>query len=833
MIASERSGPEIEERISALIAELTPEEKVGMIHAGSKFSNNGVPRLGIPAVKMSDGPHGVREEISADDWEPAGWDTDTCTYLPTGTAQAATFNPDLLRLAGTVLGAESRDREKDIILGPGINLLRTPLCGRIFEYYSEDPWLNGVLAIEAVNGIQSQDTAACLKHFALNNQELERTKNNVVVDDKTLHDHYLAPFEAVVKATDLASIMGAYNRYEGINCCQNRKLIQDILKDKWGFKGLVMTDWNAVYDTTLAVESGLDLEMGTEALSYEEYFMAQPYLKGLEEGRFSMDGLDEKVRRILRVMFQIGMFDQNRKPGSRNTPEHQAAALTIARESIVLLKNTHYRLPLAVKDGDTVLVIGENAVMRHASGGNSSAVKAEYERTPLDGLKHLLPDAVKILYLPGYSQSSTGVTAIPTATMATVDQGSGVKGWKAGYFGNRHFQGKPLKTRFVETVAWDLSLNALPTGVPETLFSIEWEGVFIPEESGTYTFALYMDGVAQLDVDGVRVLDIPHVNVPSLFTHEMFLEKGQSTGLRVRYAYRDSCQCFEFGYIPSCDEAADAGSVREQALSAAREADHVLFVGGLNHQFDLESRDRRSLELPYGQDDLIEDLLKARPDTVVTILSGSPVTMPWMDRCNALLWMSYAGMEGGTAWAEVLLGRVNPSGHLPFSFPKSIDDTGPHALGTYAEASSVYAEKDLTGYRYHLTKAGEPACLFGDGLSYGTVTIHAASVEQTSDHIRVAFDMDAQSASIFPLKKAVQVYVTLPGKSCPVLKGLKKVVFTGNGSLPCDILVKLDDLRQYDETIGERRVFDGDYGFSVGLNIRSLFPIGCIPLSHP
>jgi beta-glucosidase len=826
--SSKRTGPEVEDRINDLIGKMTRGEKIGMIHSATKFTNNEVERLGIPALHLSDGPHGVREEISADSWEPAGWDNDTGTYLPVGTAQAATFHPELVRLAGEVLGAEARARGKDIILGPGFNLLRTPLCGRIFEYYSEDPWLNGSLAIESVEGIQSRDTGACIKHYALNNQELSRAENDVVVDEKTLHDHYLSAFEMVVKETGLASVMGSYNRYKGVHCCQNRELIQDILKDRWGFDGLVMTDWNAVNDTRLAVESGLDLEMGTEVPSYDSYYMAGSYEKGIEAGRFSGDGLDEKVRRILRVMFRIGVFDPERKRGARNTKDHQAAALTIARESIVLLKNETGALPLEVRKGDKVLIVGENAVMRHASGGNSSAVKAAYEVTPLEGLRSLLPEGVELFHEPGYGQSSSGIRAIPAANMATIDQGSGVKGWKARYFGNRHFEGEPVKTRFVENVAWDLSLNALPAGVPETLFSIEWEGTFLPSTDGTHIFGVYLDGVAQLEIDGKKVLDIPHVNTPTLFTHEADLAAGRAVSLRVRYAYRDSCQRFDFGCLAPGASFPDAESVREGALALAREATHVLFVGGLNHQSDLESRDRRSLDLPYGQDAFIGELLKVRPDAVITILAGSPVALPWVDQCRSLLWMSYAGMEGGKAWAEVVLGKVNPSGHLPFSFPRCLEQTGPHSLGTYEEDRSVYGEKELTGYRYHLVQKQEPYFYFGDGESYGTIAVQSGSAEACDGGILARITLACSDASLFPLLKAVQVYVRLPGGACPVLKGLGKLSFDGNGSRDACIHIPATDLRQWDFDRRERGVVPGEYKVFAGLSAGSLTGIGSV-----
>jgi len=821
---SERTGPAVEARIQELLEALTLDEKIGMIHAATKFTTGGVERLGIPPLQLSDGPHGVREEISADSWEPAGRKDDTCTYLPVGTAQAATFDPGLVKKAGEVLGAESRDRGKDIILGPGINLLRTPLCGRIFEYYSEDPWLNGELAIAAVEGIQSRDTGACVKHFALNNQELNRGQTDVVIDDKTLYDHYLSAFERVVKETGLVSIMGAYNRYKNVHCCQNRILIQEILKDDWGFKGLVVTDWNAVFDTNLAVESGLDLEMGTAVPDYDAYFMARPYLDGIREGRFPESGLDEKVRRILRVMHRIGIFDPNRKSGARNTTRHQKIALEIARESIVLLKNGHNQLPMNPSPGETVLVIGLNAVMRHASGGNSSAVKAAFEITPLEGLESGLPEGVRLEFAAGYSQSSSGLSSIPTASMATVDEGSGVKGWKASYFANRHIEGAPVKSDFVETVAWDLGKNELPPEIPSTMFSIKWEGAFIPEESGSFTLACFMDGVAKVTVNGNTLLDIPHASPPSLFEAPIELEAGSTYHIVVSYGYRDSCQKFEFGFRRPGEPASSAIQPGKEALEQARQAHHVLFVGGLDHQFDLESRDRKDLELPYGQDALLTELLKTRPDTIVTLLAGSPVAMPWIEACHTLIWMSYAGMQGGTAWAEILLGKVNPSGHLPFSFPKCLKETGPHALGTYEEASSTYSEKELTGYRYHLQTGIDPLFYFGAGLSYGTIEIVGSEARVEEEGLQVNARLRCPRENPLVLRKALQVYIQLPGYAYPVLKGLSKVTLIPGEVTEIAISIPMSSLRQYEADAGARVVLPGRYPVHVGFSANELVP---------
>lgn len=820
-----RKGTETDTYIEDILESMTLEEKISMIHATTKFTNSGVKRFNIPPLTMSDGPHGVREEISKDSWEPAGWENDTCTYLPVGTAQAATFNPKLLKKAGEVLGAESREREKDIILGPGFNMLRSPLCGRIFEYYSEDPWLNAVYGIEAVQGIQSMDTGACIKHFALNNQELNRNNNNVVVDDKTLHEIYLYAFEQVVKKTDIASVMGSYNKYKGIHACQNKTLLQEILKNKWGFAGFVVTDWNAINDTGLAALSGLDLEMGTEVPNYDDYYFAKNYQKGLETGQYPMTSLNDKVRRLLKVMFQIGVFDPKRKIGERNSKKHQQIALEIARESLVLLKNDKQGLPINPRSGEKVLLLGENAVMLHASGGNSSGLKAEYEISPFEGFRRALPSEVDLIHEPAYPHSFSGISVIPTTEMSTVDQGSGVKGWKASYFGNRDFQGPPLKTAFVESVAWDQSNNRLPEGIPSTMFSIIWEGEFNPLESGDYDLGVYYEGSAYIEVNGEILLDHLYSASTHKEVHSYKFEKGKNYAIKVMYSYGDSSQRFEFGYIPPYSQAQEEDRFG-RAIKAAKEADHLIFIGGLNHQFDLECRDRSDLELPYDQNPLIEALLELRPDMIVTILSGSPVTFPWLSKCENLIWMSYAGMESGTALAEIILGKTNPSGHLPFSFPKSLEKTGPHSLGSYAEDESIYSEKDMLGYRYHLAKKTAPFFFFGEGLSYGSLSIGDCETRELKDEVRIQFTVKGSQVDVFPLKKAVQVYVTTPDKSYPVLKGVKKVELKSAATEEGSIMVKKEDLMVYENDIQAYALKKGTYQFYLGLSAKDLHLVG-------
>ncbi|MFT3830527.1 MAG: glycoside hydrolase family 3 C-terminal domain-containing protein [Opitutaceae bacterium] len=374
----------LDERVEDLLPRLTLEEKLGLIHADSKFSTAGVPRLGIPKLWTSDGPHGVREEISRDSWRPAGRTDDYATWLPVSIALAATWNPELGEAYGGVIAAEARARGKHIMLGPGVNLQRTPLNGRTFEYLGEDPWLSARMAVGVIRGMQAGDVAACVKHFALNNQEHERGTINVEVGERALRELYLAPFEAAVREAGVRAVMGAYNKFRGQYCCHNAYLLNDVLKGEWGFRGLVMSDWGGTHSTAEAARDGLDLEMGTRG-PYEDYFLAKPFRDGIERGEFPLALLDDKVRRNLRVLLATRALD-GRSPGALNTRAHQALARQVAEEGMVLLKNSGALLPLDLAQVRRIAVIGDNAVRLQAHGGQSSEIKAAYEITPLAGL---------------------------------------------------------------------------------------------------------------------------------------------------------------------------------------------------------------------------------------------------------------------------------------------------------------------------------------------------------------------------------------------------------------------------------------------------------------
>ena len=394
----------VEVRIEDLLARLTLDEKLAFVHGDSKFTTPAISRLGLPRRWMSDGPHGVREDVNANNWYPAGRTDDFATFMPVVLALAATWNPEAAHAYGEVIGEEARQRGKDIMLGPGVNLLRTPLNGRNSEYFGEDPWLAARLAVEYIRGVQAHGVASCVKHFAANNQETQRGRIDVEMDERTLRELYLPAFEAAVKEAGVWAVMGAYNKFRGEYCCHNEYLLNHVLKGEWGFRGLVMSDWGGTHDTGQAVRNGLDLEMGTWK-PYNQYFLADPFRDGLQKGDFSQAALDDKVRRNLRVMIATGVLD-GRPAGSINTKAHQAAARRVAEEAIVLLKNAGGALPLDAARLTSIAIIGENAVRLHAYGGDSARIKAFYEVSPLDGILRRVGDHVNVTYSPGYRNNA-------------------------------------------------------------------------------------------------------------------------------------------------------------------------------------------------------------------------------------------------------------------------------------------------------------------------------------------------------------------------------------------------------------------------------------------
>ena len=691
----------LEKRVEDALSRMTLEEKVAILHAQSKFSSAGVPRLGIPEVWCTDGPHGIRPEVLWDEWEQAGWTNDSCTSFPALTCLAATWNPEMSALYGKSIGEEARYREKDILLGPGVNIYRTPLNGRNFEYMGEDPFLSARMVVPYIREVQKNGVAACVKHFALNNQEQNRLYHDVVVDDRALHEIYLPAFKAAVEEGGAWAIMGSYNKYKGQHCCHNQYLLNDILKRDWAFDGVVVSDWGGVHDTKQAAGNGLDLEFGswTNGVDwsldisnvYDNYFLAGPYLEMLRQGKASVKQLDDKARRVLRLIFRTAM--NTRKPfGSLNSPEHLAAARRIAGEGMVLLKNDGGVLPIDLAKAKTIAVMGENAIKMMTVGGGSSSLKVRHEYTPLEGIRAAADGKAEVIYERGYVGDVTG------------------------------------------------------------------------------------------DYNGVK-------------TGQDLSEKRSEAQLIA------------------------------DAVAAARKADAVIFVGGLNksrHQ-DSEQVDRLEYGLPYSQDKVIKALADTNPNLAVVIVSGNAVAMPWIDRVPAVLEAWFSGSEAGNALADVVFGAVNPSGKLPFTFPVCLEDNSAHALGEYPGTDKVtYNEGIFVGYRWHDKEQLKPLFAFGHGLSYTTFDITNVQADRTTlaANGRIRVSADVTNTGSRPGAEVVQLYIGDEESSLPrpvkELKGFQKIALDPGQTQTVTFEITPDMLQYYDDAKGAWVAEPGTFTAYVG-----------------
>ncbi len=695
----------IEERVKDALSKMTLEEKVAMCHAQSKFSSPGVPRLGIPENWMTDGPHGIRQEVAWDEWVGAGWTNDSCTAFPALTCLAATWNPQIARLYGKNLAEEARYRNKNVLLGPGVNIYRTPLNGRNFEYMGEDPYLASRMVVPYIQGVQQNGVAACVKHFALNNQEIDRDHVNVEVDDRALHEIYLPAFKAAVQEGKVWALMGAYNRYRNEHCCHNQYLLKEILKEQWGFDGVVVSDWGGVHDTKQAIENGLDMEFGswTNGLNwgasnaYDNYYMATPYLKGLREGKYSVSELDDKVRRILRLVFRTTM-SRNRPYGSFASPEHAKVGQTISEEGMVLLQNKGGLLPVK-SNVKRILVVGENAIKRLTIGGGSSSLKVKKEVSPLEGIRLRAGKDIKVDFVQGYE--------------SPIQKEQDLKGAK-----------EPEKKEI------------------------------------------------------------------------------------------------------------DAVALRREAVEAAKNADLVLFIGGLNKNEyqDCEGVDRESMSLPYEQDALISALAQVNKNVAVIIISGNAVAMPWVNEVPAILEAWYSGSSAGNALASILFGDTNPSGKLPFTFPVRLADNSAHALGEYPgdHTKVTYKEGIFVGYRWHDKQKLKPLFCFGHGLSYTSFQYGKISMdkkEMTADET-ITVKVRVKNTGYREGKEIVQLYIKDKKSSLPrpekELKGFEKVFLLAGEEKEVTFTIDKQALSFYDDRKQAWVAEEGDFELLIGASASDI-----------
>ena len=714
----------IEQRIDDALARMTLDEKIAVIHAQSKFSSPGVKRLGFPDLWTDDGPHGVRPDVLWDEWEQAGQTNDSCVAFPALTCLTATWNPDLARLYGESLGEEALYRNKNVMLGPGVNIYRTPLGGRNFEYMGEDPYLASRMVVPYVQGLQSKGVAACVKHYALNNDEEYRHQVNVIVNDRALHEIYLPAFKAAVQEGGAWAIMGAYNLYQNQHNCHNATMLNQILKKDWGFDGVVISDWGGCHNTIEAIENGLDLEFGTwtngltmgKTNAYDSYFLADAYKQLIREGKYTTKELDEKVRRVLRLFFRTTM-NRHRPHGFLCSESHYESALKIAQEGIVLLKNDKVKgnkgekatplLPLNVQKTKRILVVGENAIKMMTVGGGSSSLKAQHETLPLDGI-------------------------------------------------------------------------------------CQWVSAKAPNCQVDYARGYVGDTIQSYN--GVTV--------------------GRSL-----YETRTQAE------------------LTAEAVEKARQADVVIFIGGLNksdHQ-DCEGHDRKSYDLPYAQNDVIEAILTVNPRLVYVNISGNGATLPWVKKVPAIVQAWFIGSKAGEAIASVLVGDVNPSGKLPFTWYASLDQCGAHATnsypGTWREGHQIideeYKEGIFVGYRWtdrlaRNRKNQGPLFPFGYGLSYTSFKLGNITADKntmTADE-KLTFTIPVTNTGSRAGAETIQLYIhdkqASVERPLKELKAFRKVYLQPGETQQVSLTIDKSALSFYNDQTGAWMAEAGDFEALIG-----------------
>jgi beta-glucosidase len=726
--------------IDELLQQMTIEEKISMLAGADLWHSVAVPRLGIPQFRVTDGPNGARGS-----WGSMGASS---VATPVGIALGATWNPDLVEKVGNVLGDELKSKGAHILLAPTVNIHRTPIAGRNFECFSEDPFLSGILASAYIDGIQNKNVGACIKHFVANDQEYERFSISSEVDERTLREIYLEPFRIAIRNSNPWAVMSAYNRVNGTYACENDHTLLEILKGEWRYEGIVMSDWFGTYDRDVP-NGGLDLEMPGAAR-----WMSEEHVKrALDDGSLTEEIVNNKVRRLLGVLEKAGLFANPELQPERaeNKSHHRRIIREAAREAIVLLKNDG-TLPLTkVK---SIAVIGPNAQTAQILGGGSSSVTPHYAVSPFEGIKNRAGDKIRVQAAPGCFIYKT----MPAPAPETLSTSNGRRGLRLSLFNGTEFAGEPVYRDITTRVQYGWFENTVPN-VDQEAFSLRLEGFFTPQESGTHTLALSTVGWGKLYLNDKLVIDhTSDSDMSRQLTAELKLEAGKAYPIKIEYYWKGSprWRALAFGHQPP-----HAKDMIAEAVKLARNSDVVVLVAGLTNEWESEGFDRADMKLPGAQNELIERVAKANKNTIVVLNVGSPVEMPWIDKVPAVLQLWYNSQEQGNALADVLFGDVNPSGKLPTTFPVRLQDN-PAYINYPGEHGKVrYGEGIFVGYRYYDKKEIEPLFPFGHGLSYTTFQYSnlRLSARSLSPNELLKVRVDVTNTGKVTGKEVIQLYV--------------------------------------------------------------------------
>jgi beta-glucosidase len=804
--------PLVEKKVDALMLQMTLEEKVSLCSGMRLMDFRDIPRLNVPGMQLQDGPRG-----------PHGG-----TAFPVGVAFGATWNPELIQTVGSIMGNESRAGAIGMLLGPGINIERDPLGGRFFEYYTEDPFLDSRLTVAIVKGIQSEGVAACLKHFVCNNREDNRNNYMSMVDQRTLNEIYFPAFKAAVQEGHAWGVMTSANGVNGDFVSDSKILLRDTLKNAWGFDGVVLTDWLQTRSTEKAALAGLDVSMP----GGDDCGFGKPLLEAVKAGRVPMPVLDDKVRRVLRVYGYVGLLDHRRLEtgASRNTPASHAIARQVAAEGIVLLKNLGKVLPLDEKQIHNVLVLGPNANQRFCvvGMGGSSWMDAPDEVTPLKGLRKVLGDGDRLTYLS--TDDLGGFQPIPAGVMQPV---KGVHGFAASYFAAG--QRQPAVQRVEPQLNFMWEMRSPDPKIPNKGFRAEFVGRIIPPVTGTYVLRLSAGGSASINVEeagGAPTAIADRSRGMRTATAMLQMTRDKPFFVRIDYSHPSGDASFNLDWeVPG-----DKQGQWDKVDTAAKAADAVVFFGGGDMNLDTEGRDRTDMDFPPVQQSIIQRVAKDNPKTVVVLINGSPLKLGgWLAQVPAVVEAWYPGLEGGDAVADVLFGRVNPSGHLPFTWPKDLNDSPSHAIGSETNDEVFYKEGLMVGYRYFDSRNIEPEFPFGFGLSYTTFAfddLHVAAL-----HTNATVNVSVKNTGDRDGLATVQFYVKPLHPSVPrpmhELKAFQKVLVKAGESTTVTVDLGQDAFSYYDVAGKGWKVDPGPYEIQAGLSSREILARSTVVITPP
>jgi beta-glucosidase len=801
------------DRIEALISELTLEEKVSILSGSSAWHTTAVPRLNIPRVKMTDGPVGARgDSVSGA----------TSACFPSASCLSSSWDKDSVEEIAKAIGIEAKSKDADVLLGPTINLHRHPLGGRHFECYSEDPLLTGELASSYVKGVQSVGVSACLKHFIGNDTEYQRHFVSSNIDDRTLRELYLLPFEMGVKAGSL-SVMSAYNQLNNVFCSSNEQILTNILKEEWNFPGYVVSDWGAAQDTIGNANGGLDCEMPGPARSWGENLV-----KAVNNGKVDEEVVDDKVRRILRVADFTGRLDDpTESPEQSNDLEEDRLLIrTAGSEGMVLLKNDQV-LPFKKETVKKLAVIGPNALKGQYLGGGSASLNPHYVVHPLEGLKSAFGDSAEINYAKG-CHTYKFLPGISSDLFKEND------GFKVEFYNGQDFEGSPIETKILKgNKFWAMGgfgLDIVAQSERPSL-SVRFSGELQPEHSGEYNFEIFSIGPSKLSINGENLIDNWSSQEPgdAFFgmgsapkREKIKFEKGKTYSLEVEYKWEGRFPAVQIGMQPP-----DQFDLMEEAINLAKEADAVVLIAGTNSDWETEGNDRANLDLPSNQNELIETICKLNKNTVVVLNTGSPCEMPWIDNANAILQCWFPGQEFGNSLADILIGKVNPSGKLPTTFPKKLSDTPAYSTYPGKDLQMDYEEGLFIGYRWYDRESIEPLFPFGHGLSYTSFEYsNLRAIPPKGNSSVAAFEVDITNTGDVAGKEVLQGYITVnksqierPQKE---LKKFEKISLESGETKKVKFELSEKDLSFWSTENNAWQVEPAEYLFSIGASATDI-----------